>query len=50
MNYSLLKKFRDEGEDLARRFDLRFFRTSAKDNINIDEGKFRMEKNFTIKF
>ena len=29
----------DEGEDLARKLNLKFFRTSAKDNINIDEGK-----------
>jgi hypothetical protein len=34
---------RDEGEDLARRLNLRFFRTSAKDNINIDEGEYNEE-------
>ena len=36
---------REEGEALAKQLNLRYFRTSVKDNTNIEEGKYSAHVN-----
>ncbi len=40
--------FSEEAENLARRLKLRFYRTSVKENINVDDGKFKFPNSLSI--